>query len=72
MNPVKEACKDPQLIEKAKKLCKRRTVGTGEETLANQHLFNVYVHVGLNNQEFKGKALKALAIMPIPSIAQEG
>ena len=57
MGPVKEACKDPQLIEKARKLCKRRTTGTGEETLANQHLFNVYVHVGLNNQEFKGEFL---------------
>lgn len=69
MTAVKEACKDPQLIEKARKLCKRRTVGTGEETLANQHLFNVYVHVGMNNQEFKGKLFLHLYISRHPDSA---
>lgn len=51
---VKSICKNPTLLEKAKKACRRREKGTGEDILANQHLFNVYIHVGLNNQEFQG------------------
>jgi hypothetical protein len=52
---VKAACGNSETIEAAQKLCQRREVGSGENTLINQHLFNVYIHVGLNNQEFKGK-----------------
>lgn len=54
MAPVKEACKDLKTLDKARKVCKGKTMSTGEAVLANQHLFNVYIHVGLNNQEFKG------------------
>ena len=57
MTQVKQACEDPGILAKAKKLCKAKTMTTGEATLANQHLFNVYVHVGMNNQEFKGERL---------------
>lgn len=53
---VKQACKTPGLLEKAQQLCQVKTLeGSGERVLANQHLFNVYVHVGLNNQEFEGE-----------------
>ena len=51
---VKGICSNPTLLEKARKACKRRETGTGEDVLANQHLFNVYIHVGANDQEFKG------------------
>lgn len=61
--PVQQACKTPKLLEKAQKLCKPKTLATGEETLVNQHLFNVYVHVGLNNQEFKGTLYCAYPIL---------
>ena len=57
MGSVKEACKTPQLLERARKSCKRMSGPPGEVTLANQHLYNVYIHVGLNNQEFKGGSL---------------
>ena len=69
MGPVQEACKDPQAIEKAKKLCRRKTMASGEETLANQHLFNVYIHVGLNNQEFKGGVLSSVHLSVLVMIS---
>lgn len=52
--PVKVACRHPDVVEAARRACQRREKGTGEDVLANQHLFNVYVHVGMNNQDFKG------------------
>lgn len=56
--PVQAACGNKQpALEAAQTACRRHHTGTGEEILANQHLFNVYVHVGLNNQEFKGALL---------------
>lgn len=63
--PVKAACSKPEVIQAAQKACKRRERGTGEDILANQHLFNVYIHVGLNNQDFRGACLDWL---PMPEI----
>jgi len=55
MAQVKAVCGDAAKVEAAQKACRRREFGNGGDTLINQHLFNVYVHVGLNNQEFKGE-----------------
>ena len=56
VDPVRSSScgNDPKAWQAAQRACRRREKGNGEDTLANQHLFNVYIHVGLNNQEFKG------------------
>jgi hypothetical protein len=37
-----------------KNLCRSQQLRSQGDTLAKQHLFSVYVHVGLNNRTFTG------------------
>ncbi len=49
---------DSARLEKARIACANASSGRAGDVLSEQHLFNAYVHVGLNNNEFAGVACR--------------